>query len=116
MFCDSQSSFEGDVSTNFKVLINTAHDNISLRWIIDLNTCIDYLAFEFVSQHIWATFINHIGALVFVTRDVYGDVVASMKQQCQEVATQLITTELQSKFPTPYLMDALRIIYPQYWL
>jgi hypothetical protein len=31
MFCDSQSSFEGDVFTNFKALINIAHDNISLR-------------------------------------------------------------------------------------
>jgi hypothetical protein len=44
--------------TNFKALINIAHDSISLRWIIDLNTNINHLAFEFVSQHIWATFTN----------------------------------------------------------
>jgi hypothetical protein len=55
MFCDSQSSFEGDVLINFKALINIAHDNINLCWILDLNTCIDHLAFEFVGQHIWAT-------------------------------------------------------------
>jgi hypothetical protein len=30
MFYDSKSSFEGDVFTNFKALINTTHDNISL--------------------------------------------------------------------------------------
>jgi len=58
MFCDSQFSFEGDVFINFKALINIAHDNINLRWIIDLNTCIDHLVFEFVSQHIWATSTN----------------------------------------------------------
>jgi hypothetical protein len=52
MFCDSQSSFEGDVLINFKVLINIAHDNINLCWIIDLNACIDHLAFKFVGQHI----------------------------------------------------------------
>ncbi len=80
MFCYSQSSFEGDVFTNFKDLINTAHDSISLHWIIDLNTCIDHLTFEFASQHIWATSTNQIGAFVFVKRDIYGDV-ASMKQQ-----------------------------------
>ncbi len=99
MFCDSQSSFEGDVLINFKVLINIAHDNINLCWIIDLNACIDHLAFKFVGQHIQATSTNQIGALVFVTRDIYGNVVASVKQQCQEVATQFIT-KLQGKFPT----------------
>ncbi len=79
MFYDSQSSFKGDVFTNFKALINITHDNINLCRIIDLNTDIDHLAFEFVGQHIWATSTNHIGALVFVTRDIYGDVVACVK-------------------------------------
>jgi hypothetical protein len=58
MFFDSQSSFEGDMFINFKAFVNIALDNISLCWIINLNTCIDHLAFEFVGQHIWATSID----------------------------------------------------------
>jgi hypothetical protein len=44
MFCDNQLSFKSDLFTNFKALINIAHDSISLCWIIDLKTCIDHLA------------------------------------------------------------------------
>jgi hypothetical protein len=36
-----------------------------------------------------------------------------MKQQCQKVATYFITN-LQSRFPTQDLMDALGVVYPQY--
>jgi hypothetical protein len=38
-----------------------------------------------------------------------------VKQQCQEAATQFIT-KLQGMFPTQDLIDALGVIYPQYWL
>ncbi len=69
------------------------------------------MAFEFVGQHSWATFAYQIGAHVFVKRDIYGDVVASMKQQCQKATTQLIT-KLQGKFPAQDLMDALGVVYP----
>jgi hypothetical protein len=61
-------------------LINTTLDNIHLRWITNMNIDIDHLAFEFVGQHIWATSIDWISALVFVTRDTYGDVVALVKR------------------------------------
>jgi hypothetical protein len=37
-----------------------------------------------------------------------------VKQQCQEVPTQLIV-ELQGWFPTQGFIDALGIVYPQYW-
>jgi hypothetical protein len=38
-----------------------------------------------------------------------------MKQQCQEIAIQFIT-KLQGRFHGQNLMDALGVIYPQYWL
>ncbi len=38
-----------------------------------------------------------------------------MKRQCQKTTTQLIT-KLQGRFPTQDLMDALGVVYPQYWL
>jgi hypothetical protein len=42
----------------------------------------------------WATSLNYIRASIFVTREIYGDVVTFMNQQCEEVAIQLIV-ELQ---------------------
>ncbi len=79
MFYDSKSSFEGDVFTNFKALINTTNDNINLCQITNLNIGIDHMTFEFVGQNIWATSTSQINARIFVKRDIYGDVVAFMK-------------------------------------
>ncbi len=35
---------------NFKALINIAHDNVTLHWIIDLNTCIDHLTLNLLAN------------------------------------------------------------------
>jgi len=37
------------------------------------------LVFEFVGQNMWATSSNQIGVAFFVTREIYGNVVAVMK-------------------------------------
>jgi hypothetical protein len=50
MFHDKQSSFEGNVFKNSTALINITLENISLHWIINLNTKIDHLVFEFVGS------------------------------------------------------------------
>jgi hypothetical protein len=77
MFCDKQFSFESNVFNNFTILINTINENINFHWITYLNTAIDHFVFEFVGQHMWATFLDQIGASIFVTSEIYGDV-ASM--------------------------------------
>lgn len=46
--------------------------------------------------------------------EIYGNV-ASIKQQCQKITTQLII-ELQGWSHAQDLMDALGIVYAQYWL
>jgi hypothetical protein len=39
-----------------------------------LNIGIDHLAYEFAKYHMWATSLKQIGASIFVTREIYGDV------------------------------------------
>jgi hypothetical protein len=90
MYCDNQSYFQGDVFQNFHALINSTHESINLRWITNLNTGINHLAFEFVGQHVWATYVNQIGASGFMTKHVYEKVVTSMKRKCIEASNQLI--------------------------
>jgi len=44
------------------------------------------MAFEFVGQHMGATSLNKIiGALIFVVKEIYGDV-ASVNRQCYNIA------------------------------
>jgi hypothetical protein len=89
MYYDIHSSFQGDVFMNFQTLINCAHENINLCWITNLNTKTNDLAFEFVSQHIWATFLDQMGASNFVTRHDFVKMVASMKKQYEEVVNNV---------------------------
>jgi hypothetical protein len=85
MYYDIHSSFQGDVFMNFQTLINCTHDNINICWIINLNSRTNHLAFEFVGQHIWATFLDQMGASNFVRRHDFVEMVASMKRQCEEI-------------------------------
>jgi hypothetical protein len=94
MFYDKKFFVEDNVFNNFTTLINTSHESINFYCITNLNARTDHLAFEFVGQHMWATSLDQIGASIFGTREIYGEVVACVKQQCQETATELIA-ELQ---------------------
>jgi hypothetical protein len=115
MYYDIHSSFQGDVFMNFQYLINFVHENINLYWITNLNTKTNHLAFEFVGQHIWATFLNQMGASNFVTKRDFVEMVASMKKQCEEVASHFII-KLQGQFLAYNLIDGFGNVYPQYWL
>jgi hypothetical protein len=50
-----------------------------------------------------------------VLRSDFDIVVTSMKGQCQDAAEVLIA-ELDRRFPDSELMNALSIVFPQYWL
>ncbi len=80
MYCEIHSSFQGDVFINFQALINCVHQRINFYWIINLNTITNYLAFEFVGQHIWVTFVNQMEAYGFVTKPIYAKVMAFVKR------------------------------------
>jgi hypothetical protein len=80
MYCDIHSFFQGDVIMNFQSLIDCAHASINRRWIIDLDIRTDHLVFEFVGQHIRATFVDQMGAFGFVTRLVFAKNVAFVKR------------------------------------
>jgi hypothetical protein len=43
----------------FSGLVDCFNDTISMRWIKDLNTKIENLAFELGGQHIWARYNDH---------------------------------------------------------
>jgi hypothetical protein len=48
------------------------------------------LAFEFVGQHIWATFKNQMGASGFVTRPIFVEMVAFVKRLYEKALVSLL--------------------------
>ncbi len=79
MYYDIHSTIQSDVFMNFYALIMLMNQSINLCQIIDSNTKTDHLAFVFVYQHIWATFLQ-MGASSFV-----------IEHGCEKVVGQLIT-------------------------
>jgi hypothetical protein len=67
-------------------------------------------------QHIWARYKDHtISEVFFVTQVVYAKTMAEVKLQCA-FATKKLISKLGNCFPSHELMDALEVVYPQYWL
>jgi hypothetical protein len=68
-------------------------------------------------QHIWARYKDHATFEVsFVPQVVYAKVVAKViKLKCAFVVEKLIS-KLRNRFPFYELMEALRVVYPQYSL
>jgi hypothetical protein len=51
-FVDPYIAFKSDVFYSFKSLVDSCHDLI-MRWITNLNTGMEHLAFDCNGQHIW---------------------------------------------------------------
>jgi hypothetical protein len=50
-----------------------------------------------------------------VARAAFDDILFSIKGQCHD-ATEMLIAELGKRFPDHELMNALDIVFPQYWL
>lgn len=46
MYCDQSPRFHGDTFKHFNGLVECDGDTSSMRWIVNLTTKIDHLAFE----------------------------------------------------------------------
>jgi hypothetical protein len=52
MYCDQSPGFHGDTIKHFNGLVECDGDTNSMKWIVNLTTKIDHLAFELKSQYI----------------------------------------------------------------
>jgi hypothetical protein len=85
-------------------------------WITYLNTNIDHLVFELGVQHILARYKNHATSkFSFITLAVYAKAMAEVKLKGASAIEKLIF-EFQNCFPFHELMNALGVVYSQYWL
>jgi hypothetical protein len=54
MYLEQSLNFTIDTYWAFKSLLECKHENIHMKWILDLNFGLQHLAFEVNGQHIWA--------------------------------------------------------------
>jgi len=84
MYLEQSSNFIVDTFWAFKSLIKCKHENIHLKWILDLHFGLQHLAFEVNGHHIWA--MHHdLKTLTptFVTKSIFVVVESLVKNQCK---------------------------------
>jgi hypothetical protein len=65
-------AFKSNMFYSFKSLVDSFHDLFIIQCILDLNTCIEYLTFDYNGQHIWAKHLEELTRVVsFVTKNVH---------------------------------------------
>jgi hypothetical protein len=68
-FVDLEIAFKSNMFYSFKSLMDSFHDLLIMQCILDLNTCIEHLTFDYNGQHIWAKHLDQLTRVVsFVTK------------------------------------------------
>jgi hypothetical protein len=115
-YVDSENAYAADVFRRFKDICNDTSEVFTHEWRDDMNMGAQTLSMRVGGVTVVMHCRVHVGAqYVPMTRSKFLEIQASVKQQCSEAACQIIL-ELDRRFPTVEVMDALGIVYPQYWL
>jgi hypothetical protein len=112
-FVDSDTAYTPLYFRHFNNIIGDASEVIEFGWFPDLET-----GEEFLSMHVLDAKHNCYklveGRTVSVSREVFHNTVADVKQAAKEAAMQLCT-ELEERFPESELVNAIGVVFPQYW-
>jgi hypothetical protein len=116
MYVDPISSFQKLHFQHFCDIVEDHSYTITQEWVTDLNDGCESLAFR-IGEH---TYPAHslcplTRKKLLVSRSDFDIAVTSVKGQCRDAAEVLIG-ELDRRFPDSELMNALSIVFSQFWL
>ncbi len=82
---DFNTKFKSNAFEAYKTLVGARHESIIMRWVTNLNTNVEHLAFDVNQQYIWATHLSlENGVTRFVTIDVNVATIAQVEgRQCK---------------------------------
>jgi hypothetical protein len=116
MYCDTANSFQ---PLHFPLFTNVVDDHlytISQEWVTDLKNGAESLGFHIHGHTYNAHMIDPIlEERKNVSMEDFAVMVSSMKEQCV-AAADLFISQLDKRFPNCNIMEALGIVFPQYWL
>jgi hypothetical protein len=116
LYCDPATCFG---RAHFQQLCDIVDDHaftITEEWMTDLNDGSESLSFTINGRSYPAHSLCLVrGKKERVGRDSFEAIISIVKRQATSAAEMLIT-ELGKRFPNCDLMDALGIVFPQFWL
>ena len=116
MYCDSYTSFQPIHFQLFSDVVANHSHMISQEWVTNLNDGSETLAYR-INNHIYPAHLTDYVTEVrkYVGREEFDIVVSAVKGQCKAIA-ELLISQLEKRFPKSEIMEALGIVFPQYWL
>jgi hypothetical protein len=115
-YVDSDTAYSADVFRKFKDICNDTSEVFSHEWKDDMNMGAETLSMRVGGVTVVMQWRPNLGVqFAPVNRSTFVEIQESVKVQCCEAARQIIS-ELEKRFPTVELMDALGVVYPQYWV
>ena len=116
MYIDPDTSFMASHFQMFCDIIEDCSYAIWLEWMVDLNNGSESLAYR-ILRHTYAVHsLNPISREKdIVSRADFARIAAGVKGQCTSVAEMLVA-KLSRRFSDSDLMNALGIVFPQFWL
>ncbi len=103
-------------SPKFTDVVANTSCRIDQDQVINLNDGIKHLSVHIMGQsHLVHSVDPLIGFHFAITRDGFEITIKVVKTQCTTIF-DLLVTKLEQRFPNHELMNALGVIYPQYWL
>jgi hypothetical protein len=116
MYCDSATSFQALHFQLFTDVVNDHSYSISQEWVTDLNNEAKSLGFRIHGHTYSAHMVDPVsGEKKSVSREDFCALVSFVKGQCA-AAAELFISQLERRFPDCDIMEALGVIFPQYWL
>jgi hypothetical protein len=116
MYVDPSSSFQKLHFQQFSDIVEDYSYTIMQEWVTNLNDGCESLAFR-IGEHTYSahSLCSVTSKKLPVSRHDFDTTVTSVKGQCRDAAEVLIA-ELDRRFPDSELMNALSIVFPQFWL
>jgi hypothetical protein len=113
-FVDEGTAFQGNCFQNFCNIIADSSEIIDFGWFPDLETHEDFLSMHVLdAKHMCYKVVE--GRTVPVNRELFDTTVEEVKQASKQAAMQLIS-ELEERFPASDLVNAIGVVFPQYWM
>jgi hypothetical protein len=116
MYYDSASSFQPLYFPLFTDIVEDHSYALSQEWVKGLNNGAESLGFRIHGHTYNAHVVDTVtGERKPISREDFVAMVTSMKGQCA-AAVELLISQLDRGFPNYEIMEALGIVFSQYWL
>jgi hypothetical protein len=115
LFVDPETAFTGRPFAEFQRLVDDKSTCVDFEWLIDMETHEEFLNYNVLDGKHNLYRILEDGREIPISRMEFNMVIIDVQAQAL-IAAKMMISELDHYFPDVDLINALGVVYPQYWV